>query len=100
MDEFRPAIVGLGYVGLPLAVEFAKKYPTIGFDIDGDRIDELNSGYDRTRELTKHELAEAKLLTFTAKLHEAANANVFIITVPTPVDEACVQILVWLKTRA
>ena len=61
-------VVGLGYVGLPLAAEFGKKYPTIGFDINLERISELSNGYDKTGELTKEQILESKLLTFTSKL--------------------------------
>jgi len=81
------ALIGLGYVGLPLAVEFGKKYKVIGFDINDKRIDELRSGKDRTLEVTSEELLEAKKLSFTTKLEELKKANIFIVTVPTPVDD-------------
>jgi len=80
------AIIGLGYVGLPLAVEFGKKYDTIGFDIDNARIEELKKGYDRTLEVDKEELAAAKRLTFSSSIHDIKDANVYIVTVPTPID--------------
>jgi UDP-N-acetyl-D-galactosamine dehydrogenase len=80
------ALIGLGYVGLPLAAEFGKQYETIGFDINQQRIDELKSGYDRTRELTQEQLKSAVRLAFTASLEDLRDANVFIITVPTPID--------------
>ena len=80
------AIVGLGYVGLPLAVEFGKKYSTVGFDIDAARIRELRLGRDRTRESTAEELASAKKLKFTADAKRLAGCGVFIVTVPTPID--------------
>ena len=85
-------VVGLGYVGLPLAAEFGKKYPTIGFDINLERISELSNGYDKTGELTKEQILESKLLTFTSKLLKnepeisGENRNVYIVTVPTPID--------------
>jgi UDP-N-acetyl-D-galactosamine dehydrogenase len=82
------AIIGLGYVGLPLAVEFGKKYPVIGFDIKQSRIDELKAGRDSTREVDSAELAEASHLGFTADLEQLCCCNVFIVTVPTPVDSA------------
>ena len=86
--DIRIAIIGLGYVGLPLAVEFGKKYPVTGFDIKQGRIDELKAGRDSTRETEPAELAEAKHLTFTATPEELRACNVFIVTVPTPVDTA------------
>lgn len=81
------AIIGLGYVGLPLAVEFGKKYPVIGFDIDKIRIDELKSGYDRTLEVERESLISATKLSFTASLKELKAAQIYIITVPTPIDK-------------
>jgi len=81
------AIIGLGYVGLPLAVEFGKKYSTIGFDINQSRIDELKTGYDRTLEVEKENLLSASMLTFSNHLEELKKANFFIVTVPTPIDK-------------
>ena len=80
-------VIGQGYVGLPLAVEFGKKYPTIGFDIKSDRINELKSGHDSTLECSEDELANSKLLSFSNELDEIAKANVYIVTVPTPIDQ-------------
>jgi len=80
-------IIGLGYVGLPLAVEFGKSMDVIGFDINQSRIDELKKGYDRTLEVDEAELKISTKLTFSTKLEELATANYFIVTVPTPVDE-------------
>ncbi len=80
------AIVGLGYVGLPLAVAFESHYQTIGYDINQHRVDELKKHIDSTLETTTQELKEASSLVFTTKLSEIAEANIFIITVPTPVD--------------
>lgn len=80
-------VIGQGYVGLPLAVEFGKKYPTIGFDIKEDRIKELSSGVDSTLECSKEELAESTHLSFSTKLEDIAKANVYIVTVPTPIDD-------------
>jgi UDP-N-acetyl-D-galactosamine dehydrogenase len=79
-------IVGLGYVGLPLAVEFGKKFNVIGFDINTDRIDELKKGIDKTLEVSAQELQETKNLRFTSNLNDLEKAEVFIVTVPTPVD--------------
>lgn len=79
-------IIGQGYVGLPLAVEFGKKFPTIGFDIKEDRIQELRNGVDSTLECSSEELAESIHLSFTTQLDDIKQANVYIVTVPTPID--------------
>ena len=83
----RIVVVGLGYVGLPLAVALARKFETVGFDVDGERIDELKSGHDRTREVDAAELRGAEL-KLTADARDCAGADVYIVTVPTPVDDA------------
>ncbi|MEY4954841.1 MAG: hypothetical protein RI981_926 [Bacteroidota bacterium] len=80
------AIIGLGYVGFPLAVEFGKIYPTLGFDIDASRIDELKLGVDRTQEVSAAQLAESKNLRFSSQVADLATCNTFIVTVPTPID--------------
>ena len=82
-------IVGLGYVGLPLAVEFSKKYKTIGLDIFQKRVDELNNGFDRTLEISDKGLKEALSndIKFTTSLEDTKNANIYIVTVPTPIDK-------------
>src|SRR5215831_2030547 len=80
-------VVGLGYVGLPLAVEFGKHYSTVGFDIKSARIDELKSGRDSTLETTAEELTAAKKLSYTNNVDEIADCNFYIVTVPTPVDK-------------
>ncbi|HQQ81681.1 MAG: nucleotide sugar dehydrogenase [Cyclobacteriaceae bacterium] len=85
MDKI--GIIGLGYVGLPLAVEFGKVMDVIGFDINKDRIGQLKSGYDKTRELTSAELQEASMLRYTSDAADLREANIFIVTVPTPVDK-------------
>ena len=82
------AIIGLGYVGLPLAVEFGKKRPVIGFDINPARIAELQSGEDHTLECSPAELRSASKLMYSARLQDLEKAQVFIVTVPTPVDTA------------
>ncbi len=82
----RIGVIGLGYVGLPLAVEFGKKYPTIGFDIDSSRIRDLRLGRDRTVECSAQELASAKKLKFTADAKRLSGVDVFVVTVPTPID--------------
>ena len=80
------AVIGLGYVGLPLAVEFSKKRAVIGFDIDAGRIAELQAGNDRTLEVDSSELAEAGQLTFTTDIADIADCSIYIVTVPTPID--------------
>ncbi len=83
------AIIGLGYVGLPLAVAFAEKYNVIGLDISQSRIEELLNGYDRTFEVSKEELGSVKQnLNFTNTVKEIADCNIYIVTVPTPIDES------------
>ncbi|ENU18507.1 hypothetical protein F994_03027 [Acinetobacter bohemicus ANC 3994] len=86
LAELKIAIIGLGYVGLPLAVEFGKKVPVVGFDIHQKRIDELKSGQDHTLEVSKEELAQASQLSYSANLEDLKNCNFFIVTVPTPID--------------
>jgi len=87
LNTTKLAIIGLGYVGLPLAVEFGKKLPTVGFDINQARIDELRSGQDRTLEVEPELLAEAKQLSFASELSELKECNVYVVTVPTPIDK-------------
>ena len=82
------AVIGLGYVGLPLAVEFGKRRPVIGFDIKDNRISELRAGHDYTLEVPQDELKDASYLTFTGEVDDLRKAQVYIITVPTPVDKA------------
>ena len=87
IDQVKLAVVGLGYVGLPLAVEFGKRRSVLGFDINEKRIAELKSGTDHTLEVSSEELAEASQLSFSSNAEELAQANVFIVTVPTPIDQ-------------
>ncbi len=88
LSNVELCIVGLGYVGLPLAVEFAKKYRTIGFDLNINRVNELSSGVDSTLEVSNAELREAQQLEFTTDVNSIAECNVFIVAVPTPIDAA------------
>ncbi|MEC9376153.1 MAG: Vi polysaccharide biosynthesis UDP-N-acetylglucosamine C-6 dehydrogenase TviB [Pseudomonadota bacterium] len=88
LENTKISIIGLGYVGLPLAVEFSKHFPTIGIDVDLNRIQELSSGIDSTLEVSKDALLSAKHLAFTNRFEEIADCNVYIITVPTPIDSA------------
>ena len=86
-SNLKLAIVGLGYVGLPLAVEFGKKFRTIGFDINQVRIEELEKGKDATLEVSHAELVETVGLSFTSDPQAIADCTVYIVTVPTPIDE-------------
>jgi len=81
------AVIGLGYVGLPLAVEFGKKRPVIGFDINIKRIQELEAGKDRTLEVDLNELNEARFLSYSSDIEKLREASIYIVTVPTPIDE-------------
>jgi len=82
------AIIGLGYVGLPLAVEFGKLRPVIGFDINAKRVEELQGGQDHTLECSPEELADAKYLRYSCNARDLKQVHIFIVTVPTPVDQA------------
>lgn len=86
-ETVKIGVIGLGYVGLPLAVEFGKLYNVIGFDINELRIEELRQGVDRTMESSKDEILKAKMLNFSSTLSDLSNCNVFIVTVPTPIDK-------------
>ncbi|MEQ9021249.1 MAG: nucleotide sugar dehydrogenase [Pseudomonadales bacterium] len=86
LQSTQVAVIGLGYVGLPLAVEFGKKYPTLGFDINPARIQELREGRDSTLEVSSDELSASKQLRFTLGSDELCSCNVFVVTVPTPID--------------
>ena len=87
LDQVSIGIIGLGYVGLPLAVEFGIKYPTIGYDINNKRIGELRSGIDNTLEVEPELLASAKQLSYSDNINDLKPCNVYIVTVPTPIDE-------------
>lgn len=87
VTDVKIAVIGLGYVGLPLAVEFSKKVPVIGFDINQTRISELKDGIDRTLESSTEELQSATDLSFTSNSDDLRTANVYIVTTPTPIDE-------------
>ena len=86
-EEIDITVIGLGYVGLPLAVEFSKKYNVTGFDLDEIRVSEINNKYDRTNELSKNDLSDLKNLKITSNDNEILNSNIYIVTVPTPVDK-------------
>ncbi|EHU4977155.1 nucleotide sugar dehydrogenase [Vibrio vulnificus] len=87
LEKLNIGIIGLGYVGLPLAVEFGKKYRTVGFDIDQSRIDELKDGVDSTLECASNDLKDAINLTYTTDINKIRDCNFYIVTVPTPIDE-------------
>ena len=82
------SIIGLGYVGLPLAIEFGKKFSTIGYDIDLTRIKELKKQIDRTNEVETIDFKSSNKLNFTNNVNDLKEANIFIITVPTPIDKS------------
>lgn len=88
LDDATIAVIGLGYVGLPLAVAFGRKRPVVGFDINAARIAELGAGKDRTLELSGEELASARHLRFSSNAEDLRACRVFIVTVPTPIDKA------------
>jgi UDP-N-acetyl-D-galactosamine dehydrogenase len=86
-NDKKIAIIGLGYVGLPLAIEFSKKFPVLGFDINEKRIKELCLGEDKTRETNSKEILESKNLIFSSNPKDLINSNIYIVTVPTPIDK-------------
>jgi UDP-N-acetyl-D-galactosamine dehydrogenase len=86
-ENFNIAVIGLGYVGLPLAVEFAKIFPVMGFDINQERIHDLRNGFDKTLEVARNELKSAHKLSLTNKWEDIREANIYIVTVPTPIDQ-------------
>lgn len=87
LDNVKLGIIGLGYVGLPLAVEFGKKYPTLGFDINTKRVEELTQGHDFTLEVSTEELADSDFISYSANVDDLKGCNVYIVTVPTPIDK-------------
>lgn len=87
LNNAKIAVIGLGYVGLPLAVEFGKHYPTIGFDINQKRVTELQGGHDHTLEVEPEDLAQADKLSYSADTQDLQTANIYIVTVPTPINK-------------
>ena len=87
LENVKLGIIGLGYVGLPLAVEFGKKYPTLGFDINSKRVGELKQGHDFTLEVSSEELADSEYISYSADVDDLKNCNIYIVTVPTPIDK-------------
>lgn len=94
------AVIGLGYVGLPLAVEFGKKYPTLGYDLNSLRVSQLIEGYDHTGEISSEELKGASYLTYTTNIQDLKKCSFFVVAVPTPVDDHKVPDLGSLKTAS
>ena len=88
LADIRIGVIGLGYVGLPLAVYLSRHFPVVGFDIDAGRVEELSRGVDRTHEVTDEEFAAVKELSYTADIEGLRDCNFYIVTVPTPVDQA------------
>lgn len=100
ISEVEIAVVGQGYVGLPLAVEFGRIYRTYGFDIDYNRISELKSGYDSTLEIDRNQIKNSADLKFTSDLNDLRHCNVYIVTVPTPIDKTNSPDLLPLKSAS
>ena len=86
-DAIKLGVIGLGYVGLPLALEFAKKRKVVGFDVNQNRIEQLKSGFDVNLETTKSELKNSKKINFTNNVQDLEKLNCYIVTVPTPIDK-------------
>ena len=86
-NNIKIAIIGLGYVGLPLAIEFGKKYQTLGYDISNDRVSNLKKGIDNTLEATSDEINSSKNLIFSSNADDLKSCNIYIVTVPTPIDQ-------------
>ena len=97
LSAIKIGVIGLGYVGLPLAVEFSRRYPTVGFDINAARIAELGAGKDSTLEVSAEELAAATGLSCTAKVADLADCDVYVVTVPTPIGQTKRPVLTPLK---
>jgi len=87
LEKVKIAVIGQGYVGLPLAIEFGKNHQTVGFDINMDRIEDLKKGIDHTNEATPEQLRSANQLTFSSDINDIKTCNIYIVTVPTPIDE-------------
>ena len=100
MKNIEIGVVGQGYVGLPLAIEFGKLYQTIGFDISKTRIDELNCYFDKTKEASPEMIKSSNKLRFSNKIKDLRNCNVYIITVPTPIDKFKTPDLSYIKNAS
>jgi len=100
IDNTKIAVIGLGYVGLPLAVEFGTQWNTVGFDIDQSRVNELQDGYDKTGEIDCNQFAASKFIKYTSAEADIKNANVYIVTVPTPINESNLPELSAIKSAS
>ena len=100
LENVHIAVIGQGYVGLPLAIAFGKKYPTIGFDINLSRIDELKNGIDHTNEASTQQIKSAKNLVFSSSINDIKECTIYIVTVPTPIDEFKTPDLTLLKAAS
>ena len=100
INNMRIGVIGLGYVGLPLAVEFGRKYPTVGFDVKESRVAELEGGTDSTLEATDEELASADKLSYTSDANDLAECNFYVVTVPTPIGEGNRPLLTPLRNAS
>ena len=99
-NKIKIGVIGLGYVGLPLSIAFSKKYPVVGFDVSKTRVDEISKGYDRNGELTPQEILSDASIIFSCQESALSDMNVFIITVPTPVDSKNIPNLTPLKSAS
>jgi len=100
IKQLRIGVIGLGYVGLPLAVEFGRKYPTVGFDVKAERVAELEAGTDSTLETSAEELKDAKHLSFTTEAAQIAECNFYVVTVPTPIGDSNRPLLTPLRNAS
>ena len=100
IENIRIGVIGLGYVGLPLAVEFGRRYPTVGFDVKESRVTDLESGSDSTLEVADEELAAAEQLSFTGNAEDLADCNFYVVTVPTPISEGNRPLLTQLRNAS
>ncbi|WDE08980.1 nucleotide sugar dehydrogenase [Thalassomonas viridans] len=100
LSKIKICVIGLGYVGLPLAVEFSKKFKTLGFDIQASRVDELSKGIDVTNEVTAGELEQASNIHFTSQVEDIGDCNFYVLTVPTPVDTDCIPDLSMVESAS
>ncbi len=100
INQLRIGVIGLGYVGLPLAIEFGKQYPTVGFDINESRVEELEDGTDSTLEATSEELTSADKLSVTSNADDLADCNFYVVTVPTPIGEGNRPLLTPLRNAS
>jgi len=88
LSEYKIAVIGMGYVGLPLSIEFGKEYSTVGYDIDKIKIQELKNGFDRTDQISENNMKESTKVVFSDKHEDLKDINIYIVTVPTPIDDS------------